>query len=288
MEFVPRREILAALAARGFRAKPTRGQNFLFDPQLLSSFLADADVRPGERVLEVGPGAGTLTRFLLAAGCVVTAVELDDTLCAYLREELDSPRFELIAGDVLRSKSSLSEELLRRVDSWGPFRLIANLPYSIATSLVQLLIEQAPRFEGFGVLVQKEVAARWLAHPGARDYSAISVLLSACGRGRITRAVGRQMFTPAPRVDSSFAVWSRTPGTSFEEFAATHRWSRYLFGHRRKMLRSLLAPFLAPNDGAWGELAIDPCARPEALDPTEFRRLADELGRRGLEAPRPE
>lgn len=283
--FVKRRDVLSNLESRGFRAKQTRGQNFLFDPQLLGSFLADSEVKSGERVLEVGPGAGTLTRALLACGAWVTAVELDPVLCAYLRDEVRSPRFDLIEGDVLRSKSQLHPRVLERLEDLGSFRLIANLPYSIATTLVQLLLEHAPGFQGFGVLVQREIAARWTAAIGGRDYSAITVVLSLMGVARVTRAVGRQMFTPAPRVDSSFVVWTRNADVGFAQVRSAHRWARHLFGQRRKMLRSSLGDDLPNEDPRLAELGIDLSRRPEELPAAAFRVLAEELDRRGIEPP---
>lgn len=274
-----RRRVLASLEGMGFRADPRRGQNFLFDPQLLEGFLADAGTTSGERVLEVGPGPGTLTRRLLAHDCQVVAIELDERLCAFLRVDLaGEPALTLLCGDALANKNRLSPELLGVLGD-QPFRLIANLPYAIATPLVQMLLQPPLDWRGGGVLVQLELAQRWLAGPGTRAYGAISVLLGLLGKGRITRRVPRHIFSPPPRVDSAFVVWERG-NCAWETAAPAWRAARRLFTQRRKMLRSTLSGWISPDDDWWSQAAVDPLARPEQLTPGQFQVLGVEWERR--------
>ncbi|MGB1072150.1 MAG: 16S rRNA (adenine(1518)-N(6)/adenine(1519)-N(6))-dimethyltransferase RsmA [Planctomycetota bacterium] len=193
---------------RGFRFDPRKGQNFLFDGNLLRALVRDSEISPDLPILEIGPGAGTLTRALLAAGSQVTAVEIDPLLAGYLRETFPEDSLRVVEADALETKNRLSEELLAALPE-GEFQMVANLPYSIASPLVCLLVEACPRMTGFSVLVQQEVADRWIAVPGSREYGTSSVLLSRLGQGRITRKVPPHAFVPAPRVDSAFIRWQR-------------------------------------------------------------------------------
>jgi len=274
----PRAAVLADLAARGFRFQARLGQNFLFDPQLLEAFLDDAEVAAGERVLEVGAGAGTLTERLLARGAEVVAAEIDPILLAHLRERGTHPRLTLHAGDALGVGESLAPALESALSAGDrPFRLVANLPYAIATPLVMRLVARAPRLAGIAVLVQTEVAERWVAQPGGKEYGAASVLLAIAGSGRIARRVSGRLFTPVPRVESSFYVWEPKRGEALDR-PALLAFARSLFGHRRKMLRAILRERIAEGDPAWAKAGVDPRARPEELSPGALLALWREIG----------
>ena len=279
-----RRETLLALEGLGFRASSRLGQNFLFDPQLLEALLDDAGVGEGERILEVGAGAGTLTRHLLARGCEVVAVEIDPVLQAYLQTTLLHPRLRLVKGDALARKSELSPALVAALEE--PYRLVANLPYAIATPLLYLALSGTPRAHGVGVLVQQELADRWTAAPGTRDYGPISVFLSLWGAGRITRQIASHLFTPPPRVESAFYVWEAA-GQVPAEAIGVQNLCRELFGQRRKMLRKVLGPRIPETDPWWSRAGLDPRSRPEDVPPPAFLDLARELDRRegGAEGP---
>jgi len=274
----PRAAVLADLARRGFRFQSRLGQNFLFDPQLLEAFLDDASVAAGERVLEVGAGAGTLTERLLARGAEVVSAEIDAILLDHLRERGPHPALTLVAGDALGPAETLAPALSAALDAGDrPFRLVANLPYAIATPLVMRLVARASRLAGIAVLVQAEVAERWVATPGGKEYGAASVLLAIAGRGRIARRVSGRLFTPAPRVESAFYVWEPAPVAGID-LPSLLGFARGLFQHRRKMLRAILRERVAETDPAWARAGADPRARPEELSPETLLALWRELG----------
>ncbi|MCA8959470.1 MAG: methyltransferase domain-containing protein [Planctomycetes bacterium] len=283
----------------GFKPDRRRGQNFLFDPQLLEALIDDAGLPPGARVLEVGAGAGTLTRRLIDRGHRVTAVEIDPRLVRYLREALtperfidsagntcagiaaSASRFTLLGGDALSGKNQLNPLLVAELSSLAePFHLVANLPYAIATPLVQLLLDLPASYhiESIGALVQREVALRWGAHVGTHDYAAISVAFQLLGEGHIGRRISRQLFSPPPQVESCFFTWSRTPGRLWSPSRrAAFQLARRLFVHRRKMVRSILKEAAPAVD--WEGVGVAPDLRPEGLSPEALERLAAELAR---------
>ena len=269
---IRRAEILADLKMRGFRFDPRKGQNFLFDGNLLRALVRDAGISPELPILEIGPGAGTLTRALLAAGSHVTAVEIDPILAGYLRETFSEDSLHVVQADALETKNRLSEELLAALPE-GEFQMVANLPYSIASPLVCLLVEACPRMSGFSVLVQQEVADRWVAGPGSREYGTSSVLLSRLGQGRITRKVPPHAFVPAPRVDSAFIRWQRT-NPAPDQPRDWMRLVRTCFQGRRKSLSRLLGQ---QGYSDWEASGIDGRTRPDQLTPEEWALLAQIL-----------
>lgn len=300
-----RRAILDELRRRGFRPSRKRGQNFLFDRQLLQAFLDDAEVAPGDTILEVGAGAGTLTRVLLDRGCRVLSVEIDTILARYLIDELaprvvraddDDPvalsaddRLVLFVGDALESKNRLHPRLAETWARWTADvldtdgrlvpKLVSNLPYAIATPIVQLVTGALePPVAAIGVLVQAELAERWRAEPGSSDYGSVTVWMTAIGEGRITRRVKPGLFSPPPAVDSAFFHWVRTADSPTAESARrAHAVARDLFLHRRKMLRVLLKDRWPGLEPRWEEWGIRPEMRPGDLGPGAYRQLADAI-----------
>ena len=266
---ISRSEILDDLKSRGFRFDSRKGQNFLFDGNLLRALVRDAAIPEGVPVLEVGPGAGTLTRVLLQRKAPVLAMEIDPILVDYLRTSLPSKDFRVVEGDALETKNKLSEKLLAELPA-GEFHLVANLPYSIASPLVCLLIEECPRMTGIGVLVQREVADRWVAGPGNREYGTSSVLLSKLGSGQIMRKVPPHAFIPAPRVDSAFYRWTRKLPVP-ELPRGWMKLVRACFQGRRKSLSRLLGQ-LGLND--WKVSGVDGGTRPDQVSPDQWVEIA--------------
>jgi len=307
------------LAGRaGVRPTRTLGQNFVLDAGTVRKIVRQADVAPGETVVEVGPGLGSLTLGLLEAGADVVAVEIDPVLARLLpgtvaahapglvvdneddepadvRAGHDEPAGgagELVAvlrdGDGrIRLRVLLADALRVTVlPGPAPTALVANLPYNVSVPVLLSFLERFGSLERALVMVQAEVADRLVAPPGSRTYGVPSVKTAWWAAARRTATVGRAVFWPAPNVDSALVRLDRRepPATSASRadvFAVVDA----AFGQRRKMLRSALA-VLAGSSGAAEEAlraaGVDPTSRGEAVDVAGFARIAEHLG-----APRP-
>lgn len=258
------------LAAHGLRPDTDLGQHFLLDENLVDLAVREAAVGPGDVVLEVGPGLGVLTVALARAARAVHAVELDRRLEAALADALTGiGNVSVHWGDALRMP-------LGELDP-APTALVSNLPYDIATPLLLESLWGLPGVERWCVMAQREVVERWLAPPGNRLYGAPSVLIALTLETTFRRTVGREVFTPRPRVDSALVAFRRAargPSPSVRALV------RAAFGARRKTLANALA--LAGGDRAAAAAALEalghpPNARPEALPPAAFPALAEAL-----------
>ena len=268
--------VRATLRAAGLRARHALSQNFLADTDVLDAILAEADPAPGRRVLEIGPGLGLLTGGLLAGGAVVTAVELDRGLAAFLRERFDGVgTFRLIEGD------ALDQDLVRLVES--PYDVVANIPYHITSPILHAMLGRAPRPERLVLMVQREVAERIAAPPGKMSY--LSVFVQYHARVRIAFAVPAGAFEPEPAVESAVIV--------VEPYAADDRldpetedelWRLVMaaFRERRKMIHNVLSRQLPVDAGRVAEAlataGIDPDRRPQTLAVGEWLALREALG----------
>jgi 16S rRNA (adenine1518-N6/adenine1519-N6)-dimethyltransferase len=251
------------------------GQNFLADPNLLAAIVREADPQPEDVVLEVGGGAGALTAELAPRVATVHVVELDERL----RPELEAVaaehgNVELLFGDAMRLDLGALEP--------PPGRMIANLPYSIATPLVLRTIAELDGLRAWTLMVQREIADRLSAAPGSRTYGAPSVLVQLACQVRLLRSVDRAVFVPRPRVDSALIRLQRTGPAASPEVAALVRDG---FAHRRKSLaRSLEHARPGVRDAvreALVGLALPADARAERLAPAQFVALAAALGEAG-------
>lgn len=258
----------------GLKASHRLGQNFLIAPAVVEGILAAAELQPGDRVLEIGPGIGTLTQALAEAGARVTAVELDKKLPAVLAETLKGyDNVTIVAGDILRVDI---EELM----GGEPFKVVANLPYYITTPILLALLEKKLNISLIVTMVQKEVAKRMTAPPGGKDYGALSVAVQYYTEPDIVLTVPPKSFYPAPEVDS-VVIRCRRRETALVECRDEKmffRVARASFGQRRKTLANALkgAGFLPENiDRAVDRAGIDPGRRGETLSLEEFARLAD-------------
>lgn len=192
-------EILDILKKYSFVFKKSLGQNFLTDAQLLDAIARDAGVGKTDTVVEIGAGAGTLTRALAARAARVVAFDVDEALVPVLRESLAGvENAEVVFRDVLKCSD---EELVAIIG--GKFKVVANIPYYITTPLVMRFAESALPVDSVTVTVQKEVAERLVAGAGTPEYGAISAAVALRGNARITREVPRRMFRPVPNVDSA-------------------------------------------------------------------------------------
>jgi len=269
-------EIQSLLSAANTQPRHRFGQNFMIDQNLVR-VIADAATltggAPGDLVIEVGPGTGTLSDELLARGVEVVAVEIDRDLAKLLRERLaDERRFTLIEGDALSSKHALNEQLVDVIRSAAGRRikLVANLPYNIASPLIiELLILGIDQLV---FTVQKEVADRLRAAPGSDAYGPLSVMAQLLARVEVLRTLPPQAFWPPPKIDSALVRMTRDD-RSGGEAAAFGRFVQKLFSFRRKTLRKALAQAGHDADAAIAATRLDPQARPEVLSVPQLQVL---------------
>ena len=252
--------------------KKELGQHFLVDENILGVIGRLAELAAKDIVLEVGPGLGVLTRYLAAQVAHVHAVELDRSLEPKLREALDaSPNVELRFGDALRLD-------LATLDP-APTKLVANLPYNVATPIVAESLDGLPSVSRWTVMVQREVADRFFASPGTKAYGAVSVLVQLAAERTGFHPVARTVFRPRPNVDSALIAFRRTELP--ENYAWVKRVVGAAFAHRRKTLpNSLELSGLATRAEAAAALeriGRDPAVRAEALEPQEFVELTRAL-----------
>jgi len=264
------------LAAEQLRPRKALSQNFLTDPAVLDAIVDAAELVPGDRVVEVGPGLGVLTRRLLAAGASVLAVELDARLAAYLRRELgEVPRFELIEADAL----SLHP---RDCFPGESFKLVANIPYHVTSPLLHAFLEGERPPELTVLLVQYEVAERVAAPPGRMSY--LSVFVQNVADAEVVARVPASAFEPAPEVESAILRLRRRigptvpPGPGREDL---YRIVQAGFRHRRKQLHNGLGRELPVDreilSAAFAACGIVPDRRPQTLSLAEWACLAGHL-----------
>lgn len=271
-----KKELLSRLERIGMRPGRGLGQNFLLDDNLLNSIVRDAHVRPGEVILEVGPGFGALTAKLLDAGAEVYAVEFDHRIAEYLRANVKSDRFFLTEDDACRV------DYTRILPEGRPFRAIANLPYSISSIFVVRMLENPVLPEEMYFMLQKEMADRLCAAPGGKDYGALSVRARLYYDVRILRTVPPEVFFPAPQVESAVAAFRlKTERPSREVFRQVSGVAKSLFLQRRKQIGKVLSGNFPREKvlAALERLDIAPETRPDRLSVEDFVRLATELFR---------
>jgi 16S rRNA (adenine1518-N6/adenine1519-N6)-dimethyltransferase len=250
-------EIRALLAARGLRPRHRFGQNFLHDKNVLAKLVEAASIAPGDVVLEVGPGTGTLTEALLDAGAVVVACEIDRDLAAILAERL-GPRITLVVGDCLEKGRRLGAPV-RAALAGRPFTLVANLPYNVASALVTALLVEDEGCRGLYVTIQREVADRLLAPPGTREYGPLGVIVAAVADVRRVATVPASCFWPEPEVTSAMVAIVPSEARRPADPRAFARFVTALFGKRRKQIGAILGRDRPLPPGVTGDL------RPEAL-----------------------
>ena len=283
-ESSPRTPVPALLGASDIRAlaeelgvRPTKtlGQNFVIDGNTIRRIVAAADIAPGETVLEVGPGLGSLTLGLLDAAGSVVAVEIDPVLAGRLpstvaeRRPAAADRLHVVLGDGMR----ITELPLQ------PTALVANLPYNVAVPVVLHLLEHFPSLQHGLVMVQDEVADRMAARPGSKTYGVPSVKAAWYATMRKAGVIGMNVFWPAPKIASGLVGFTRheppqTRASREEVFAVIDA----AFAQRRKTLRAALAGWAgspAEAEKALRTAGVDPSARGEVLDIAAFARIAE-------------
>lgn len=271
-------EVRSLAAELDLRPTKQRGQNFVIDANTVRRIVRESGIGPDDVVVEVGPGLGSLTLALLEVAARVVALEVDDVLAARLPATIaefapeQADRFEVVLADAMRVDA---------VPGPAPTALVANLPYNVSVPVLLHLLQLLPSLERGLVMVQAEVADRLAAAPGSKVYGVPSVKAAWYADVRRAGAIGRNVFWPAPNVDSGLVAWTRreppaTTATRERVFAVVDA----AFAQRRKALRGVLRA-LAPAetvDAALAAAGVDPLARGESLAIDDFVRIAEGLG----------
>lgn len=271
-------DVRSLAASLGIRPTKQRGQNFVIDANTVRRIVRAAELDPDDVVVEVGPGLGSLTLALLGAVSRVVAVEVDPVLARALPGTVathapdHADRLEVVEADALR---------VTGLPGPPPTALVANLPYNVSVPVLLHLLALLPSLRKGLVMVQSEVADRLAAAPGSRTYGVPSVKAAWYAEVRRAGAVGRNVFWPAPNVDSGLVAWTRRepPAVSVSReqvFAVVDA----AFAQRRKTLRSTLKVLAGSAEAAEAALAhagVDPQTRGEALRVEDFARIAEGL-----------
>ena len=297
------RDIRALLETRGLHPRHALGQNFLHDQNHMRRIVEAGGIEPGDLVLEVGAGTGSLTESLLEAGARVVAVEIDESLAPILRDRLSpfGEQVRLFIGDVLSGKHTINADVLALLDEVGrrpcdpspadqtwqtghaqppatshqppPFKLIANLPYQIASPLLANLVMDVPSMKLAVVMVQREVADRLTAGPGHKQFGQLGVLVQALSHVERLANLPPSCFWPQPKVGSAVVRLRRREQPLTDD---PHRLSALLhklFSQRRKQLGRILGRDTPLPEG------IEPTARPEQLSVAQLVALGEQTER---------
>lgn len=270
------------LRKHGFSFKKQWGQNFLTDVNLLRAIVSDAGVTEESTVLEIGSGAGALTRALSEKAKRVVAYEIDRTLQPVLAETLSGcENVEVVFRDFAK------ENLLSLEEELGEYTVVANLPYYVTTPVVMRFVEESERCRGLTVMVQEEVALRFCAEAGTPDYGAVTAGIARRGTCRMIRNVSRNLFTPRPNVDSAIVRMDFGEGGFEVKSGKAYRETvRCAFLSRRKTLENnLINAFRLSREQARDTLReadIAEGVRGETLKPEELARLSDLLYEKGF------
>jgi 16S rRNA (adenine1518-N6/adenine1519-N6)-dimethyltransferase len=274
----------------GFEPHARHGQNFLIDLNLLGILLDAADLGPDDVVLEIGTGMGTLTTQMAPRAGHVVTVEIDEHLYQLASEELlDFDNVTMLQQDALRNKNNLHPAVLETVrehveaQPGRRLKLVANLPYSIATPVLSNLLESPIVPVSMTVTIQKEVADRLVASPGSKDYSALSIWVQSLCDVELLRVLPPQVFWPRPKVNSAIIQIrpSEEKRRRIPDLAFFHTFVRAMFFHRRKFLRSeVLSAFKGQLDKPQvdeilARLQLPHETRAEQLDVETILRLCE-------------
>lgn len=278
--------------SRGLRPKNKLGQNFLVDLNLIDFLVRNAELGRQDLVLEIGTGTGSLTALLARQAGSVLSVEIDRSFHELAKETLgEQTHVRLFSGDILQNKNHLNpgvlEEIVKLKETYQPqnLKLIANLPYAVATPVIMNLLLTDLVFERMVVTVQWEIAERLVAEPGNKDYGSLAILVQSLADVSILRKLPPAVFWPRPQVAS--AIVRINPNAEkrakLPDVLRFRIFLRDLYAHRRKNLRGALVSLRGRDskpevDRKLQELAIDGNIRAEALDIQTHHRLAEAFG----------
>jgi 16S rRNA (adenine1518-N6/adenine1519-N6)-dimethyltransferase len=279
MNEIPPLSIPYLLKKYGLRPHKGLGQNFLQDPVALEKIVAAAELQPTDTVLEIGPGLGSLTRYLAASAKEVVAVELDQYLLPPLKSVLTPySNVRLIQGDILELGPG---ELIQEKE----YIVVANIPYYITSAVIRHLLESTPKPRRIVLTIQKEVARRICEEPG--DMSLLALSVQVYGKPRVAAHIPAGAFHPSPNVDSSVLVIDIYPAPRIlDEFLNTFfKLIKAGFSQKRKTLRNALSSGLSMSTVNAADLltrsGIDPMRRAETLSLEEWQRLCENMQKKG-------
>lgn len=275
-----RTQLKEIFAQHGFAPLKRLGANYLIDGNIKDKIIAEAAAAKGDTVLEIGPGLGALTMDLAASGAEVYAVEIDKKAFALLKEMAADkfPNLKLFHEDILKFD-------LKKIPAKNNIKMVGNLPYCITTPIVERLIESRHLFSFALIMVQREVANRLMAHPGAKDYSSISCFIQYYTKPHYIYTIKPTAFYPSPDVDSSLIRLDMLdkPPVDVKDEELFFRIIRSSFNQRRKSIINSLSRQAALNipkdklSDALKKIGIDPASRPESLGLAEFAKIANSI-----------
>lgn len=270
-------ELLTFLEKLGTNPKKSLSQNFLIDGNIIRKIVKAADVVPGDIVLEIGPGPGSLTENLLDAKAHVIAVEKDAVLAEALKRlQSDSRKLDVFQADILEFPL---DEICAKLAPGKKLKVIANLPYNITTPILAKLITKHHLFSSLTLMVQDEVARRFTAKPGTSDYSSFTIFLNFFSNPFYSFGVSKNCFFPVPRVESAIVhLKLKSPEKEIDQ-DAFFKTTRTAFEQRRKMLRVSLKELYSSEavTASLEALHFNPLSRPEELSLEQFIALFEKL-----------
>jgi 16S rRNA (adenine1518-N6/adenine1519-N6)-dimethyltransferase len=267
-------ELRQFLDGLGIHPKKSLSQNFLIDGNIINKIVKAADVQPGDLVVEIGSGPGSLTEALLKAGARVIAVEKDNLLAKELERLGSQPQLEVHCEDIMTFP--LADTLAREGKK---AKVIANLPYHLTTPIISLLVGMRDKISSIVVMVQEEVARRFIALPGTPDYGSYSLFLRFYTNPRYAFTVSRNCFYPVPNVESAVVRLDLKEPPAVKDEERFFLMTRTAFKQRRKAMRGSLREIYTPESmmNALATIGKGPLTRPEELSLEEFLELHKKL-----------
>ena len=266
--------VAALLRRHDVHPRRSLGQHFVIDPNTVERVVRLADIAPGQRVVEIGAGCGALTVGLADAGAAVLAVEIDERLLGALAEVTAGREVEVLSADAT-DLASWAPRLSAADGSAGTgegWKLVANLPYNVATPLLLDVLDDLPQITTMVVMVQREVAERLAASPGSSAYGLPSLKVACWAEAKVLGRVPPTVFWPRPRVESALLGIRRRPSPAAGNVEDLYRLARRAFAQRRKMLRRSLGGLVEP--ASFAAAGVDSSARPADLAVGDWARLA--------------
>jgi 16S rRNA (adenine1518-N6/adenine1519-N6)-dimethyltransferase len=274
MKITSPKQLMQFLEEHGLFAKKASSQNFLIDGNIVQKILDEANISPEDLVLEIGPGPGALTESLLERGCHVIAIEKDQELASLLgRFAKEGSRLEVFIEDFL--KFPLEKVILERLKPGQKAKVVANLPYHITTPILEKLLPLESLFSDLVLMVQKEVAHRFTAEVGSKDYSSFTLFLQFFSKARYCFTVEPSCFLPKPNVQSAVVHLKLQQAPKLLDQERFFQLTRTAFQQRRKMMRASLKSLYPAQtiEQALEALGKNPLSRPEELSLEDFIKL---------------